>query len=88
MYNKKHLGRTHGPTNKLTDGHTSSLSSITRHLKKKLKKKQGQIHGNPVVDGWAGAVMQKPLGIQKFDRRTDQPTYQPTQQRVVSRVGV
>ena len=28
-------------------------------------KKQGRIHGNPVADGWAGAVMQKPLGIQK-----------------------
>ena len=23
--------------------------------------KQGRIHGNPVADGWAGAVMQKPL---------------------------
>ena len=29
------------------------------------KKKQGRIHGNPVVDGWAGAVMLKQLGIQK-----------------------
>ena len=26
--------------------------------------KQGRIHGNPVANGWAGAVMQKPLGIQ------------------------
>ena len=25
--------------------------------------KQDQIHGNPVADGWAGAVMQKPLAI-------------------------
>ena len=24
---------------------------------------QGRIHGNPVADGWAGAVMQKPLAI-------------------------
>ena len=41
-------------------------------------KKQGRIHGNPVADGWAGAVMRKPLGIQKCDGRTDGPTYRPT----------
>ena len=28
--------------------------------------------------GWAGAVMQKLLGIQKCDLRTDLPTYRPT----------
>ena len=47
-------------------------------------KKQGRIHGNPVADGLAGAVMQKPLGIQKCDgptdgltdRLTDRPTWQ------------
>ena len=39
---------------------------------------QGQIHGNPVPDGLTGAVMQKPLGIQKCDGRTDIPTYRPT----------
>ena len=39
---------------------------------------QGQIHGNPVADRWAGAVMRKPLGIQKCDGRTDGPTYRPT----------
>ena len=33
--------------------------------------KQGWIHGNPVADGWAGAVMQKLLRIQKCDGRTD-----------------
>ena len=27
--------------------------------------KQGRIHGNPVANGWAGAVMRKPLGIQQ-----------------------
>ena len=37
-------------------------------------KQQGRIHGNPVADGWAGAVMRKPLGIQKCDV----PTYLPT----------
>ena len=36
--------------------------------------KQGRIHGNPVADGWAGAVMQKLLGIQKCDGSTDRPT--------------
>ena len=48
----------------------------------KMKNKQGRIHGNPVADGWAGAVMRKPLGIQKCDRptngRTDGPTDIPT----------
>ena len=34
-------------------------------------KKQCRIHGNPVADGWAGAVIRKPLGIQKCYLRTD-----------------
>ena len=38
------------------------------------KKKKGRIHGNPVADGWAGAVGQKPLGIQKGYGGTNQPT--------------
>ena len=36
--------------------------------------KQDRIHGNPVVYDWAGAVVQKPLGIPKcfgMDGRTD-----------------
>ena len=44
----------------------------------KSVKKQGRIHGNPVADSWAGAVMQKPLGFQKCDGWTDLPTYRPT----------
>ena len=40
----------------------------------KIEKKQGRIHGNPVADGWAGAVMRKPLANQKSYR----PTYRPT----------
>ena len=36
--------------------------------------KQGRIRGNPVADGWAGAVMRKPLAIQKYFGRTDGPT--------------
>ena len=43
---------------------------ITRTVLLK-ESQQGRIHGNPVVDGWAGAVMQKPLGIQKCDGPTD-----------------
>ena len=45
-----------------------------RLQQKKRKKKQGQLHNNPIPDGWAGAVVQKPLGIQKCygtDRQTD-----------------
>ena len=37
-------------------------------------QKQGRIHGNTVADGWAGAVVRKPLGIQKCDL----PTFLPT----------
>ena len=50
------------------------------------REKQGRIHGNPVADSWAGAVMQKPLGIQKCDGRTDGRTDGPTRQSVESRV--
>ena len=38
------------------------------------REKQGWIHGNPVADGWAGAVMRKPIAIQKYFGRTDGPT--------------
>ena len=40
-----------------------------------MNTKQGRIYGNPIADGWAGAVMQKPLEIQKCDGWTDGPTY-------------
>ena len=43
----------------------------------KHKRKQGRIHGNTVADGWAGAVVQKPLRIQKC-YGTDGPTDGPT----------
>ena len=45
---------------------------------------QGRIHGNPVADGWAGAVMRKPLAIQfgPTDGRTDGPTWQGVESRV------
>ena len=32
--------------------------------------KQDRIHGRTVADGWVGAIMQKPLAIQKYDGRT------------------
>ena len=47
---------------------------------------QGPIHGNPVEDGWAGAVPQKPLGIRKCDGRADRRTDRSTRQGVESRV--
>ena len=52
-------------------------------MQKKIK--QGRIHGNPVADGWAGAVMRKLLAILEIfrtdgrtDRRTDGPTDRQT----------
>ena len=42
-------------------------------------EKQGWIPGNPVVDGWAGAVMKKTLAslaIFLTDQRTDRPKLQ------------
>ena len=44
-------------------------------------EKQGRIHGNPVADGWTGAVMRKPPGIQKY-----YAPIRPTRQGVESRV--
>ena len=35
------------------------------------QRQQGRVHGNPVADGWAEAVMRKLLGIQKCDGPTD-----------------
>ena len=37
-------------------------------------EKQGRIHGNPVADGWTGAVMQKLLAILEVFP-TNLPTY-------------
>ena len=58
--------------------------------KYKINLSQHETRPNPVADGWTGAVMQKPLGIQKCDGPTDQstdlPTYQPTRQGVELRV--
>ena len=50
--------------------------SIKTHIK------QGRIHSNPVADGWAGAVVRKPLGIQKCYGGTDRPTRQGVESHV------
>ena len=50
-----------------------------------MKNKQGRIHGNPVADGWAGAVMRKPLAILEIFRK-DGLTDRRTQQGVESLV--
>ena len=42
--------------------------------------KQGRIHGNPVMDGWAGAAMRN---RSEFKNVTDL-TYQPTRQGEVA----
>ena len=31
----------------------------------RVQSKQGRIHSNPVADGWAGAVLRKPLGVKQ-----------------------
>ena len=50
------------------DGWTSQrINLINESSFFKQPNKQDQILGNQVVDVWAGAVMQKPLGIQKCD---------------------
>ena len=46
--------------------------------------KQGGIRGNPVLDSWARAVMQKRLRIKKCDGRKDGPANQHS--KVKSRV--
>ena len=43
--------------------------------------KQGLIYGRTVAVSWAGAVLQKPLAIQKCDGPTDRRTNGPTDQR-------
>ena len=59
-----------------------------------MRDKQGRIHGNPVADVWAGAVMQKPLASleiirtdRRADQRTDRRTDGPTRQSVESPVN-
>ena len=47
--------------------------------------KEDRIHGNPVADGWAGAVIQKPLAILTIFQ-TDRLSNRPTQQGAESRV--
>ena len=65
----------------------------SRHSQAQDLLKQGRIHSRTVADGWAGAVMQKPLRNVtdgwtdgRVDRRTDGPTDGPTRQGVESSV--
>ena len=49
---------------------TPSQMSLLKHISKylfiyRIWNEQGRIHGNPVADGWAGAVMRRPLGIKQ-----------------------
>ena len=59
-------------------GHKSIWAGVVRRKTAELEIQQGRIHGNPVADGWAGAVIRKLLGFQKCDGRTDIPTDLPT----------
>ena len=77
-FETKHLNRR---TISAQDKAAHAQSAAQREL-----EQQGRKHGNPVADSWAGAVMRKPLGIQKCDGRTNLPTYRPTRQGVESRV--
>ena len=52
-----------------------TLKSLKKnHVFQFIDQKKGQIHGNPVADGWAGTVMQKMFGIQQNLLLTCQPT--------------
>ena len=46
-------------------------SSHSKHYSTKLEQKQGRIHGNPVTDDLAGAIMGKPLAIQNIKPKMD-----------------
>ena len=61
--------RTNRPTDRPTKRVIESLDTIEKSL-----YKQGRIHGNPVADGWAGAVIQRPIASLEIfvtDGRTD-----------------
>ena len=61
---------------------TVKRKQFSKQVHTVMHGKQGRIHGKTVADGWAGAVMQKPLAIQKSllltYRPTDIPTYRLT----------
>ena len=57
-----------------TSASTAGTQVATSHPQGADGTKQGWIHGDPVTDGWAGAVLRKPLRIQKCDEPTDLPT--------------
>ena len=47
-----------------------------------MQRKQGWLHGKTVTYGWAEAVMQKLLAIQKYFGQTDGLTNRPALQGV------
>ena len=51
-----------------------SLLMLNKAKKRPINVQKCRLHGNIVVDGWAEAIMQKPLGIKKCDLLIDQPT--------------
>ena len=52
-------------------GKKSKCLEMGKEIKRGKKRKKGRIHGNPVTDSWAGAVMQKMLAIQKCYKQMD-----------------
>ena len=78
---------TYGNSPLCCKGHLSFEAAAQKmrdlHTNLPLKvSKQGQIHGRTVADGWAEAVMQKPLAIQKCYGPTDRQTRQGVESRV------
>ena len=53
--------------------YTAKQSRTVGQGRKPLAIKRGRIHGNPVADGWTGAVMQNLLGIKKCDLSQQYP---------------
>ena len=58
---------------KLAVAFIAHVGYFSKTKREKVREKPGRIHGNAVADGGAGAVVRKPLGIQKC-YRTDWPT--------------
>ena len=61
------------PGKQLSPAEVEAKQKVVRKLQVNSGK-QGRIYGNPVADGWAGAVMPKARPIQKCDGRTYGPT--------------
>ena len=51
------------PAKEFRELSTRSRDRVTAPLREQNTGEQGRIHGNPVADGLAGAVMRKPIAI-------------------------